>query len=187
MTSKVFRFEKFPNGVYCSKTESDGNGNRVVREVIVNDGRLQDVVVYIRDVGHGKPFQFRGTAVKANGCRFLIQGPSTFAGVVVRGNELRVLNDDADPQDPKAVTGVLHNPHGYEVSGSSNRGLFNRPLPEKGQTMTVLVLPRSEESIVKLECDQHNYEQAFFYQVENPYYAVVGPDGSYLIERVPEG
>ena len=53
--------------------------------------------------------------------------------------------------------------------------------------MTILVLPKSEESIVKLECDQHNYEQVFFYQVENPYYAIVGPDGTYVIDRVPAG
>ncbi len=184
---ELFAFRKFQNSEYCSKTDNDGKGNRVVRRVIVNDGRLQDVVVYIRDVTHGKAFQFHGTDVTANGCRFLIQGPSTFAGVVVRGSELRVFNDDADPHDPKAASGVLHNPHGYEVRGMSMLSLFNRPLPEKGQTMTILVRPKSGESIVQVECDQHHYEQAYFLQVENPYYAIAGSEGRYAIDRIPKG
>lgn len=184
---KLFPFAKFPNGTYCSKTDSDGKGNRVVRDVVVTDGKLQDVVVYIRDVPHGKGFKFHGTDVTANGCRFLIQGPSTFAGVVVRGNELRVLNEDVDPQDPKAATGVLHNPHGHEARGRSMGTLFNRPLWEKGQTMTILVLPKSGESIVVVQCDQHAYEHVSFLQVENPYYAIVGPEGTYAVDRVPKG
>jgi hypothetical protein len=184
---RLLQFRKFPNEGYCSKTDNDGKGNRVVREVVVKDGKLQDVVVYIRDVPHGKAFKFHGTDVTDNGCRFLIQGPSTLVGVVVRGNELRVFNDDADPKDPKAVTGVLHNPHGYEVYGATNWGLFNRPLWEKGQTMTILVLPKRLDSTVMIECDQHNYEQAFFLPVENPYYAIVGPGGTYAIDRVPAG
>jgi hypothetical protein len=184
---KLFPLRKFPNSEYCSKMDSDGKGNRVVRDVVVSDGMLQDVVVYIRDVPHGKAFKFHGTDVNANGCRFLIQGPSTFAGVVVRGNELRVLNEDIDPQDPKAATGVLHNPHGHEARGRSMWTLLNRPLWEKGQTMTILVLPKSVESIVVVQCDQHLYESAYFLQVENPYYAIVGPEGTYAIDRVPKG
>lgn len=38
-----------------------------------------------------------------------------------------------------------------------------------------------------LQCDQHIYEQVFFLQVENPYYAIVGSDGTYRIEQVPPG
>lgn len=183
----LFQFRRHPNSEYCSMTDSDGKGNRVIRRVVVNGGMLQDVVVYIRDVPHGKAFKFHGTNVTASGCRFLVQGPSTVVGVVVKGNELRVFNDDVDPLDPKAVTGVLHNPHGYEVRGNSRLSLFNRPLPEKNQTLTILVLPKYADSTVMIECDQHNYEQAFFLPVENPYYAIVGSAGTYSIDRVPSG
>ncbi len=185
---KLFDLKKFGNSKYCSQVDSDGKGHRVVQDVIIRDGRLYDVVVYIRDVMKGKPFQFHGTDVKESGCRWLVQGgPSTFAGVVVRGAEIRILNEDADPDDPKAVTGVLHNPHLYEVAGFASWSLFNLPLPEKGQMVKRQVLPKKDESILKLECDQHNYEQAFFYQVENPYYAIVGREGAYAIDQVPAG
>ena len=183
----LFSVNKFSNSDYCSKVDSDGKGHRVVRDVVVSDGRLRDVVVYIRDVPHGKPITFHGADVKANGCRFLIQGPSTSSGVIMRGSELRVLNEDADPTDPKAASGVLHNPHGYEVRGRSRWSLFNRPLFEKGQTLTIVVIPENGESIVYVECDQHNYEHVTFLQAENPYYAIVGSDGTYAIDRVPKG
>ncbi len=38
-----------------------------------------------------------------------------------------------------------------------------------------------------LQCDQHNYMEAWFYAVDNPYYAVVGQDGTFKIDQVPPG
>jgi hypothetical protein len=186
---KTAAFAKFPNSGFCEKTDSDGKGNRVVQEVKVGkDGGLQDVVVYIENVEKGKPFNFTGTDVKIDGCKFLVQGgPSTFAGVVVKKKEIRVLNDDADPTDPKAATGVLHNPHSYEVAGANNTTIFNLPLPEKGQSIKKPVILRKKESTFMIECDQHNYMQAFFAPVENPYYAIVGEDGTFSISDVPPG
>lgn len=185
---KTFAFDKFPNSKFCAKFDSDGKGNRVVQEVKVKDGALQDVVVYIEGIEKGKPFKFNGTDVNAEGCRFQVQGgPSTFAGVVMKKAEIRVLNQDADPDDPKAATGVLHNPHSYEVAGASNTTIFNLPLPEKGQTVKKPVILRKKESIFKVECDQHNYMQVFFQPIDNPYYAIVGADGTFTISDVPAG
>lgn len=186
---KTFVLSKFPNSAFCEKTDSDGKGNRVVQEVKVGkDNGLKDVVVYIEGIEKGKPFKFDGTDIKADGCRFLVQGgPSTFAGVVVKKKEIRIENMDADPSDPKAATGVLHNPHSYEVAGASSSTIFNLPLPEKGQTVKKPVVLRKKESIFKVECDQHNYMQVFFQPVENPYYAIVGEDGTFSIDGVPPG
>lgn len=49
------------------------------------------------------------------------------------------------------------------------------------------VILRKKESIMKLECDQHTFMQAFFRPVSNPYYAVVGEDGSFTMDGVPPG
>ena len=185
---KSFVFSKFPNGDFCAKADSDGKGNRIVQQVNVKGGALADVVVYIEGIEKGKPFKFDGTDVATNTCRFEVQGgPSKLTGVVVKKAELRVVNNDADPSDPKAATGVLHNPHGYEKSGVSSSTLFNLPLAEKGQMIKRPVVLRKKESHMLIECDQHNYMQVFFQPVDNPYNAVVGEDGSFTIDGVPPG
>jgi hypothetical protein len=186
---KTFAFNKFPNPDFCGKTDSDGNGNRVVQLVNVGeDHALRDAVVYFEEVETGKPFKFDGTEITAEGCKFLVQGgPSTLSGVVMKKKDIRVLNMDADPSDPKAATGVLHNPHSYEVAGASRTTIFNLPLPERGQTVKKPVILRKDDSIFELECDQHNYMRVFFVPVENPYYAIVGNDGTFAIHDIPPG
>ena len=185
-----FRFDlmKFPNPKFCAQVDTDEEGNRVVQQVNVNNGKLQDVVVYIQDITTGKPFKFNGTDVKINLCRLLVQGgPSTLVGVVVKGAEIRILNDDADPSDPKAAKGVLHNPHAYEVLGDQSSTIFNLPLPDKGQVIKKPVILRKKGSVMKLQTDQQNFMEAYFYPVENPYYAIVGPTGAYEIDQIPPG
>jgi len=185
---KLFDLAKFPKPDFCGKVDNDGKGHRILREVTVNNGYLQDVVVYIQNITAGKPFVFNGTDVTIDHCKYLVQGgPSTFVGVVANGAEIRVLNKDTDPNDPHSVDGVLHNPHGYEVYGKRNSSMFNKPVPTKGMILTQKIIFQKDESYMKLECDQHNYENAWFYRVENPYYAIVGPEGTYAIDQVPAG
>lgn len=185
---KTFAFAKFPQPEFCGKAGGDGKGNRILEEVKVNDGSLQDVVVFIEEIDKGKDFNFKGTDVVSDQCQFLVQGgPSTFVGVVKKKAEFRVKNLDADPNDPKAKDGVLHNPHGYEVKGATNTTLFNKPLPKKDQVVKVKVKLRKKKSAMKVECDQHGYMQVWFQPVENPYYAVVAKDGTFKMDQVPAG
>jgi len=184
---KFFDPTKFPQPAFCSKVDNDGKGHRILREVTVNNGFLQDVVISIQNITTGKPFRFNGTDVTIDHCKYLVQGPSTFVGVVVNGEEIRILNNDADPSDPKSASGVLHNPHGYEMKGTTSTTLFNKPLPNKGQVLTEKIKLHKEGSFVKLEKDQGNYANAYFYPITNPYYAIVGPEGAYSIDQVPAG
>jgi hypothetical protein len=183
---KEFDLSKFPQPGFCGK-DSDGKGHRLLHEVTVNNGLLADVVVAIGEVPAGKPFKLEATEVKAEGCHFFPQQGSSFVGVVVNKHEIKITNMDADPSDPKSVDGILHNPHGYEVKGSNSSTLFNKPLPTKGQTVTEKIKLHKQESQVKLECDQHNFMNAHFYPVKNPYYAVVGKDGTFTIDQIPPG
>ncbi len=188
---KLHELSKFPQTSFCGKVDNDGKGNRVQKLVNVNDGLLQDVVVYIKNIARGKPFKLSGVDVKIDHCRFIIQGgPSTWVGVIVDGGEIRVLNDDADPADPKSVDGILHNPHPYGMSYSRPISYFvgrSRVLPTKGQSVTLHVKLRDPRDVFFLQCDQHSYEEAWFYPVENPYYAVVGKDGTFTIDNIPPG
>jgi hypothetical protein len=170
--------------------ETDGKGNRIQHLVMVGkDGGLSDVVVFIKGIEKGKAFKFDGTDVVSDVCRFLVKGPSGFVGVVTQKDPFRVTNLDADPSDPKSVDGVLHNPHTYNVYDSNSRTIFNKPLPNKGQTMEYkfkkIDLKRSP--VVFLQCDQHNFMEAWFYEMENPYFAVVGKEGTFTIDNIPPG
>ncbi|MBI4714642.1 MAG: carboxypeptidase regulatory-like domain-containing protein [Nitrospirae bacterium] len=184
---KEFSLAKFPQAKFCAAVDSKGD-TRYLHEVNVKGGALSDVVVFIENVEKGKPFKFDGADVKIEKCKFFVEkSPSTFVGVVKKKSPIRVLNTDADPSDPKSADGVLHNPHGYEIFGAKSLTLFNLPLPNKGGTINKPVLLKKADSFMKLECDQHNYMNVHFQPVENPYYAIVGADGSFSIDGIPPG
>ena len=46
---------------------------------------------------------------------------------------------------------------------------------------------KATAKVIKLECDQHNDMQNWFYRVENPYYAFSAEDGSFAIAAIPPG
>ena len=196
--AKKFELSKFPNSDFCGKGLAEAGalhmntgvvfgkndkgedaavkGERMLREVgVTKDGMLKDVVVVIQGIEKGKPLAFKGTDVKAANCRFLVQGPSEYVGVVMKKEKIRFDNDD----------NVMHNPHAYEVAGAKRDTMFNNPLNGKTQLTKEVKLRKSP--IMKTECDQHNFMQVWFYAIENPYYAVVGEDGSFTIDQVPPG
>ncbi len=194
-----FEFSKFPQPKFCSQVDSDGkpgsgDGHRLRQDVKVNKGGLADAVVYITNIEKGKALKMSMTQIQADNCRFLVQGgASKSVGVIFNDKTaggVAVLNVDADPSDPKTAAGVLHNPHGYTMVGVMSTTIFNKPLPTKGQTITEKVKPiwfKKADAFMKVECDQHNYMNAWALPVENPYYAVVNDDGTFSIDQIPAG
>src|SRR3989338_8055580 len=84
---KEFELRRYPDRTFCGLI-SDGNGNRLLHEVIAGqDGGLKDVVVVIEGVQRGKPFTFTGARVEASICQFL-----PFVTVVGDKREITVTN-----------------------------------------------------------------------------------------------
>lgn len=182
--AKVFKVEKTP--------EICGAEDRLLYEVSAKGGSLADVVVVLEGVKSGKPFsnfaiagpppgqrqttgnsdKFMGTTLKPQKCIF-----GAFTGVIANGSVIRF-----DNQDP-----VKHSPHTYEVRGTVRDSLHNQDLEGNGFLKLGIKFKRVTAKIVKLECDQHNHMQNWFYRVENPYYAFSGPDGTFEIAQVPPG
>ncbi|MFY9271204.1 MAG: carboxypeptidase-like regulatory domain-containing protein [Candidatus Manganitrophaceae bacterium] len=185
-----FDLTKFPQAKFCGGADTEGT-TRLRQDVKVKGGALLDVVVAIEKIEKGKPFKFEKASARANICRFLVMdSPSEAVGVVVRGKKISFTNEDADPSEDKSKEGVLHNPHGYEMKGPQSTTIFNKPLPKKGQTIEEMIKPiafKKEDAFMKVECDQHNYMNVWFLPVDNPYYAVVGADGTFSIDQVPPG
>ena len=40
---------------------------------------------------------------------------------------------------------------------------------------------------VRIDCDAHGWMEGWIYVVDNPYYAITGPDGTFSIADVPPG
>lgn len=186
---KEFSFSKFPNPKFCPKNPSkalmDGDKRFMPLVEVGKDGGLKNAVVAIKDIEDaGFMGSYAGTDVSAEFCEFL-----PFAGVVVKQKSFRVVNKDADPDDPKSVKGVLHNPHSFEVKGASSATVFNIGLAEKDSKLDKPVVLRQDKagSFFRLQCDQHEFMQSFFLPVTNPFFAVVKEDGSFELKDVPAG
>lgn len=185
---KEFSFSKFPNPKFCPKIpkkELAQGDKRILKTIEVNNGGLVGAVVAVADI-EDKAFidSYKGTDVSIAFCEF-----QPYTGVVVPMKNFHVENTDADPDDPKSVKGVLHNPHSFEVLGASSTTVFNIGLAEKGSKLDKPATMRKAKqgSFFRLQCDQHEFMQSFFLPVSNPYYAVTGEDGSFEIKDVPPG
>lgn len=187
---KEFLFSKFPNPKFCPKNPNKGlmdGDKRFLKTIEVGkDGGLKNAVVAVVDI-EDKVFTdgYSGTEVTAAFCEFL-----PFSGVVVNTKSFKVENTDADPDDPKSVQGVLHNPHSFVVKGSSSATGFNIGLAKKGDKLDKPVVFRGGAEKVgyfRLQCDQHEFMQSFFLPVSNAHFAVAKDDGSFEIKDVPAG
>ena len=186
---KEFLFSKFPNPKFCPKNpkkELVKGEKRILPTIEVGkDGGLKAAVVAVTDV-EDKAFTdgYKGTDVTAEFCEFL-----PYTGVVVKQKNFHVENHDADPDDPKSVKGVLHNPHSFEQLGPSSSTVFNIALAEKGSKLDKPVVLRKDKqgSMFRLQCDQHEFMQSFFLPVQNPHHAVAQDDGTFEIKDVPAG
>lgn len=187
---KEFLFSKFPNPKFCpqnpNKSLMDGDKRLLKTIEVGKDGGLKHAVVAVIDV-EDKAFMdgYAGTEVVAEFCEFL-----PFAGVVVNNKSFKVENHDADPDDPKSLQGVLHNPHSFVVKGTSSATGFNIALAKKGDKLDKPVVFRGgaeKDGFYRLQCDQHEFMQGYFLPVSSPHFAVVKDDGSFEIKDVPAG
>ncbi len=149
-----------------------GTGTREIDYVAVNNGALADVVVYLDKVKEGKPFpaELSDVRIDQKGCEF-----KPFLQIMRNGANLAAINDDP----------VLHNIHTYEILGRAKKTVFNISQSKRGTVTKKVSLKRG--TAMKVECDAHDFMHSFVFAVKNPYFAVVGDDGSYTIENIPPG
>jgi len=188
---KEFAFKKFPNTEFCKKNESksaDGN-TRLLKEVEVDGSKgLKNAVVSVRDIEDkgftGKAEKEAPQTVVAELCEF-----KPYTGIAVSKGQFKVVNNDADPSDPKSAEGVLHNPHSFDQLGAKSSTEFNIGLAKKGDSLekSVKLKMSKKGSVLRLQCDQHEFMQAWYLPVTNAYYGTAGADGTFEIKDVPAG
>jgi hypothetical protein len=130
------------------------------------DKGVEDAVVYLTQVEKGKPWPPLGKTPELDNvkCRFVPEVQ------VIPAGPLDVVNKDP----------VLHNTHGYY----GKRTAFNMALPNQGQRIPTEL---KRAGTVRVDCDAHGWMEGWIYVVDNPYYAITGPDGTFSISDVPPG
>jgi len=136
-------------------------------QVLVKNGRLQNVFVYVKGGLESLPFPWPTTPVTMANDR-CVYVPRVL-GVQVH-QPILFTNEDATD----------HNIHGFP-----SRGQFNYGLRGKG-TNTQHKLRHAELGI-RVKCDIHPWMIGYVNVVPHPFHAVTGPEGTFEFKGLPPG
>ncbi len=155
----------------CAQT----NPNPQTEDVVVKDGKLANVLVYIKDgkTAEGKSiagftFEVPTTEVLLDqkGCRYI---PHVLG--MMAGQKLKVTNSDP----------TAHNVH---PSPKSNKE-WNQSQPAGAQPI-IQTFTRAEV-VVPVKCNQHPWMKANVGVMKHPLFAVSGENGAFEIKGIPPG
>ena len=135
--------------------------------VLVKDGRLQNVLVYVKAGLEGKVFAWPKEPVRVANER-CVYVPRV-AGAMTN-QPIEFVN--ADP--------TAHNIHGF-----SSQGDFNFTLLGKGLTNQVKL--RKPELPLRVKCDLHPWMSGSIGVFAHPYFAVTAADGTWALKGLPPG
>lgn len=160
-----------PPNATINMTSDPGCGTTPVtsESVLVDNGGLQNVFVYIKDdLGSQYAFEVPTEPVKLDqkGCHYV---PHVLG--VRTTQSLEVVNSD----------NTMHNVHGMP---EANRE-FNVGQPVAGmKSPTTFTTP---EVLIRFKCDVHSWMHAYVGVVDHPYFAVSGSGGKFELKAVPPG
>jgi plastocyanin len=174
ITGKVaFEGTPKPNAVINMASDpacASANQGAVTSEsILVDNGGLQNVFVYIKD-GLGNKYLYdmptEPVVLDQKGCHY------TPHVVGLRATQpLQVVNSD----------NTLHNVHGMpEKNVEFNQG---QPVPGMKNTVTFKV----PEVLIPFKCDVHSWMYAYVGVVSHPYFAVSDKQGKFELRTIPPG
>jgi plastocyanin len=143
-------------------------GSNTAENVVVADGKLANVFIYVKD-GLGNrtfPVPTEAVTLTQSGCKYK---PHVLG--VMAGQTIKIVNGDP----------TTHNIH---PTPKDNREWNESQAPQAA------ALEKSfarEELLLPVKCNQHPWMRMFVNVVKSPFYAVSGPDGTYQITGLPPG
>jgi plastocyanin len=148
--------------------DSECKGQNQAENVLVNDGRLANVLVYVKD-GLGErsfPAPAQKVTIAQQGCRYL---PHVAAAMV--GQPVEFLDNDD----------TLHNIHPMP---KNNKEWNQSQMPNGGPFARSF---ESAEIMIPVKCNQHPWMRMYLSVLSNPFFRVTGKDGSFKLEGLPPG
>lgn len=137
-------------------------------ELLVSDGRIKDVFVYIKEGLEGYSFEVPQTSVEVDNKKCVYVPHVTGAQV---GQSILILNSDP----------TLHNVHAMPKNSKS----FNIGLPSAG--MKQIRKFDAPEVMIPLKCDVHPWMKGYVGVLAHPYFQVTGQDGAFELKNIPSG
>lgn len=146
--------------------ETCGSAIADERLMIGPGGALRNAVVYLPDITAGKPIPRNQPVVFDNAkCAFV---PHVLTGSI--GETLEIHNTDP----------FLHDAHAW----LGTRTLFNVGILPGHTTRQ----PLTDPGLIHINCNvRHTWMHAYLFVAENPYHAVTGADGRFVLAEVPPG
>lgn len=137
-------------------------------DILVHDGYLQNVVVYIKEGLGDRVFMVPEEAVLSDqqGCMFQ---PRIMTARV--DQLIRFLNSDP----------IAHNVHGLPQQARP----WNFSLGVKGASQTIMV--ETPENVIPIKCDIHGWMRAYVGVFDHPYFAVTDARGEFSLPNIPPG
>ncbi len=141
----------------CGKTKE-------IYPVKVQEGGVEEAVVWLDDITSGKAFNFPEPVMDQKNCEFV---PHV---LLIQPGAMKVLNTDL----------CSHNIH---VFSSANREV-NKSVPPSTAPVE-LTLMRPDQAMIR--CELHRWMQGYVFVAQNPYAALSGAGGAYTLTDVPPG
>ena len=145
-------------------------GDVYSNEVIVNNGKLENVLVHITKGLEGKTFKnevpVEEVVLDQRGCLY---SPRVIAARV--GQKVVFVNSDP----------VFHNIR----SVTQNNKSFNIPMPKKDQRLTMTF--DKPEIFMQSKCSVHPWMGAYIAVLDNPFFSKTNANGEYSIPHLPAG
>jgi hypothetical protein len=168
-TAPAPRSLDFAADAVCASTAT----NKMTDDVMVKDGKLANVFVYIKSGGAVDKYKFTVPAgqpqpqIDQKGCRY---APHVL-GVMANQN-IKITNSD----------NTTHNIHFTPEKGNQD---WNQSEPPGTQPLEKS-FPRPEV-LIPVKCNVHPWMKAYVGVMAHPFYAVSAEDGTYTIKGLPPG
>lgn len=141
-------------------------GGAVTEDVVVKDGKLKNVFVYIKEGLSGTyPKPSARVTIDQNGC---VYNPHVLG--IQPGQTLVIKNSD----------GLLHN---INAKPDQNRG-FNISQPTNMESTRTFTTP---EVMIPVECDVHGWMKAYIGVLDHSFYSVTADQGAFALKGLPAG
>jgi hypothetical protein len=143
-------------------------GTNTAENVVVSDGHLANVFVYIKEGLGSRTFDVPKDVVTLNqtGCKY---HPHVLG--VMTSQTIKIINGDP----------TTHNIH---PTPKDNREWNESQAPKAAPLEKTFA---REEIMLPVKCNQHPWMRMYVNAVKSPFYAVTGPDGKFQIKGLPPG